>query len=151
MHDVSDIFIDILKMANRAWSSAESPSLCRARILLPAALLVVLKLEGPKGWFISEIAYVASVIAWAYYRLYEYPFRVMHSSFILAYRVTAQSPRSVSDDSFFGLITPDLPLLLYNNVLLGTLFFMHIYWFYLLLRVGYRIITESAAQASRSK
>lgn len=125
VHDASDIFIDVLKMTN------------------------LLKLEGPRGWFLSEAAYVASLVAWAYFRLYEYPFRVMHSSFILAYRVTATQPRSWDDGGPFGLVPPELPLLLYNNILLGLLLCMHVYWFYLLMRVGFRIVTESAAQASR--
>jgi len=58
VHDVSDVFIDTLKMAN------------------------YLKLDGARGWFGSEIAYVASLIAWAYWRLYQYPFRVLRGSFL---------------------------------------------------------------------
>ena len=77
------------------------------------------------------------------------PFRVMHSSFVLAYRVTPIAPRGYDGSGLFGLVPPELSLLLHNNVLLGLLLCMHFYWFYLLLRVGYRIITESAAQASR--
>ena len=30
-----------------------------------------LKLEGPRGWFASEIAYVTALVVWVYYRLYE--------------------------------------------------------------------------------
>lgn len=73
----------------------------------------------------------------------------MHSSVVLAYRVTPIAPRGYDGSGLFGLVPPELSLLLYNNILLGLLLCMHLYWFYLLLRVGYRIVTESAAQASR--
>ena len=125
VHDVSDIFIDVLKMSN------------------------LIKLEGPRGWFISEIAYVATLVSWAYYRLYQFPFRVMHSSYYFSYSVTSANENSDNNASFFGLFRADLPLLVHNNVLLGLLLCLHFYWFYMLLRVGYRIITESVTQASR--
>jgi hypothetical protein len=104
----------------------------------------LLKLEGRQGWFASEAVYVSSVVSWIYYRLYQFPFRVMHSSCVLAYRAS-QAP----DRGFLGVFAPDLPFLFHNNVLLACLLGMHVYWFYLLAMVGYRIITESAAQASR--
>ena len=125
VHDISDIFIDALKMVN------------------------LLKLEGRRGWFASEISYVATLVSWVYFRLYEYPFRVMYSSNVLAYKVTSAEHRTVANSGFMGLIPPDLSLLLYNNILLAILLCLHIYWFYLLVRIGLRIVSESVTQASR--
>jgi hypothetical protein len=122
VHDISDIFIDVLKMTN------------------------LLKLEGRQGWFASEIVYLSSVFSWIYYRLYQFPFRVMYSSCVLAYQASRAAD---AERGLWGVFAPDLPFLFHNNVLLTCLLGMHIYWFYLLAMVGYRIITESATQASR--
>lgn len=108
-----------------------------------------LKLEGPRGWFASEIAYVTALVVWVYYRLYELPFRVMHTVIVLSYRVCAPLPRV--SDGLLGLFPPDMPLLTESSILLVILFILHLYWTFLLVRVGYRIITESAAQASREE
>ena len=125
IHDISDIGIDLLKMVN------------------------FLKLEGPQGWFGSEIAYVAAVILWIYYRMYELPFRILYAVMVLSYRVCAPLPRVY--DGILGIFPPDLPLLTEASFLLIVLLGLHLYWFYLLARVGYRILTESAAQASREE
>lgn len=123
VHDVSDIFIDLLKMTN------------------------YLKLDGPKGWFGSEIAYVASLVAWVYWRLYRYPFRVLRGSWLEPYWLHAPQPRV--NDGMWGAMQFDLPLWIELNGLLFLLLGLHIYWFKLLLGVGWRIITESTREASR--
>jgi hypothetical protein len=125
VHDISDIFIDLLKMAN------------------------FLKLDGPRGAFISELAYVSAVVSWLYYRMYQYPFRVMHAAFVFSYRIAAVVPRL--DDGFLELFPTDVPFWQPTNLLLLVLQLLHIYWFYLLFMVGYRILTESTRQASRAE
>ena len=45
VHDISDIFLDLMKMAN------------------------YLKLEQGHGYFITEMAYTSCLVSWAYFRL----------------------------------------------------------------------------------
>jgi hypothetical protein len=125
VHDISDIFIDLLKMGN------------------------FLKMEGYRGLFISELAYVFAVVAWLYYRMFQFPFRVIHTAFVVSSRIVSVAPRL--DDGLLELFPPDVPFWQPANLLLGVLQLLHIYWFYLLAMVGYRIVTESARQASRAE
>jgi hypothetical protein len=125
VHDVSDILVDTLKMVN------------------------YLKLEGPRGLFASEIAYVSCVLGWIYWRLYQFPFRVIRGSFLETWQWNAPQPRV--NDFLFGFVLTDLPLYLHTNVLLTVLFGLHIYWGHLFLMIGYRILTESAREASRQE
>lgn len=127
IHDVSDIFVDLLKLVN------------------------YLKLEGPKGFFLSELAYASCVISWIYWRLYEFPFRVLKGSLIRPVQLVTRHSRSPT--TFFGieLWSPDLPYSTETNLLLFALLALHVYWFHLFLMIGYRILTESARAASRQE
>jgi hypothetical protein len=58
VHDVSDIFLDMLKLIN------------------------YLKLEGARGFFATEIAFALNLISWIYWRLYQFPLRVVRSSIV---------------------------------------------------------------------
>ena len=55
--------------------------------------------------------------------------------------------------SFLGLefFPSDLPWHFHLNVMLFCLLLLHIYWFHLFLMIGYRILTESAREASRQE
>jgi ceramide synthetase len=126
VHDVSDIFVDVLKMVN------------------------YLKLEGRAGWYASELAYVATVVAWVYYRLWEFPMRVTASSFSVAWRLFARPEWTFSWFDFVtGAYHAHMPYYAPLNICMFALQAMHVYWFYLLANVGYRIATESAREASR--
>jgi hypothetical protein len=127
VHDFSDIFVDLLKMVN------------------------YLKLENRKGFFASEIAYVLCVLSWIYFRLYEYPFRVLYGSLTVPYTLLLRTPRK--SYGFLGLefFPSDLPWHFHLNVMLLVLLLLHIYWFHLFLMIGYRILTESAREASRQE
>ncbi len=127
VHDVSDIFVDLLKMTN------------------------YLKVENAKGWFLTEISYVTCVVSWMYYRLYQFPFRAIFASFVEPLRLLAKHPRE--SITFLGLewFPPDLPLYTEMNALLFILLGLHIYWFHLFLMIGYRILTESVREASRQE
>lgn len=46
---------------------------------------------------------------------------------------------------------PDLPLLVEGTMLCCVLLVLHIYWLHLFLMIGYRILTESAREASRQE
>jgi hypothetical protein len=125
IHDVSDIFVDLLKMVN------------------------YLKLEGQKGFFLSEIAYVVCVLSWIYFRLYQFPFRIFRGSFLTPYVLLLRTPRV--SYSFLGLefFPSDLPWHFHLNVMLMALMVLHVYWFFLFLRIGLRIMNDSARDASR--
>jgi len=127
VHDVSDIFVDLLKMVN------------------------YLKLEGRRGYYASEAAYAACVAAWIYWRLYQYPLRVIRGSLVESFRVLAPLPRPVELGTFASFTVRDLPFWVELNVLLLTLFALHIYWGHLFAMIGYRILTESAREASRQE
>lgn len=125
VHDVSDIFVDVLKMVN------------------------FLKLEDRRGWFASEIAYVACVCAWVYWRLYQLPFRVIKGAFIDSKAVLAGENHTCTGiDCMFP---PNMPGFLALNSLLWLLQLLHIYWAHLFFMLGYRIVTESAREASRQE
>jgi hypothetical protein len=127
VHDVSDIFVDLLKMVN------------------------YLKLENRQGLFASEIAYIVCVLSWMYFRLYQFPFRVVRGSLTVPYTLLLRTPRE--SYSFLGLefFPSDLPWHFHLNVMLFALLLLHIYWFHLFLMIGYRILTESAREASRQE
>lgn len=130
IHDISDVFVDALKMVN------------------------YLKLEGRQGWFASEIAYVLCVLSWLYWRLYEYPFRVIPGAYHDVVIVLGHHPSSVHVPYVLGiplLSPPDTPYLVPMMGLLYLLQALHIYWFHLFLMIGYRILTESAREASRQE
>lgn len=65
VHDVSDIFVDAMKMAN------------------------YLKLEGRRGWFASEALYACTMVAWVYYRLYVFPVSIIGSTVFDVHRLWA--------------------------------------------------------------
>ena len=57
VHDVSDVFVDILKLLN------------------------YLKLEGPAGYFLDEMWFCLTIVGWVYWRLYLHPTHVMNATF----------------------------------------------------------------------
>jgi hypothetical protein len=125
VHDVSDVFVDLLKMVN------------------------YLKLEGPRGYFASEMAYVACVSGWVYWRLYQFPFRVIPGSMWAS--LVRFTPETYAE---YGWKTPflaEVPAMTFLCTLLCVLLVLHVYWAYLLFMVGYRILTESAREASRQE
>jgi ceramide synthetase len=128
VHDISDILVDALKMLN------------------------YLKLEGRQGLFASEISYVFCVASWFYWRLYEFPFRVIKSSAVDALDILP-ALRGVTSpyNSVWDFLQIDEGLLFYMNALLVLLFCLHVYWAHLFLLIGYRILTESVREASRQE
>ena len=141
VHDASDVFIDLLKMVNFS------------------------KLEGARGFFASEAAYVAAIVAWGWFRFYQYPARVLKAAIVEAFRV--RGPPLPGDGTLASALAQPLPALLdyyaavcagvgipvwpFGKYLLLFLLGLHFYWGYLLAMVGYRILTESAREASRQE
>lgn len=135
VHDVSDIFVDLLKLVNYT------------------------KLEGARGFFASEISYCACVLAWIYWRLYQFPLHVI-------YRMGLRSPHKVLEldnnqtfeftnpftgATFTQALVKDAPGYYFGTCLLLLLLALHVYWFHLFLMIGYRILTESVRDASRQE
>ena len=104
VHDVSDIFIDLLKLSNIA------------------------KLGNMQGFFLLEITWVGSMVAWAYWRLYHFP-RIIYGTLLAPWILYCPMPRLW--DGPLGLWVKELPLYVELNALLVILLSMHIYWFYL--------------------
>lgn len=148
VHDVSDIFVDLLKMVNYT------------------------KLEGKRGMFASEMAYAACIAAWLYYRMWQYPVRVWWDGcFTSPFRqfgagwpagaaslseALASGDLGVADWAQWIVHTSNtvgemVPFWGPGNVLLGTLFALHCWWFYLLARIGIRLALSGAREASRAE
>jgi len=127
IHDVSDIGVDLLKMFN------------------------YLKLEGTQGLFLSEIVYVGNLCSWMYWRLYIFPYYVIYSSAYESHVKLASHSKGdiLANINPFELwsIYPDYPLLIAMNGALVLLFLLHWYWFFLFVRIGYKIITKGAHEA----
>ncbi len=123
-------------------------ALCAVRCAL-CANSVQLKLTGhfnlggSRALFISEIAFVTTLLNWIYWRLYRFPVYVIYSA---AYYSRAYSfdPPLVSH-SLWELMEIDFwadKVGVYWRcvILLVVLLLLHIYWTYLLLRIAYKII-----------
>jgi ceramide synthetase len=139
VHDLSDIPVDVLKMVNYC------------------------KLEDMKGFFASEIAFILNLASWLYLRLYILPYRVMYSAWFESRKFATQNNTPPSAgwhkdgtfdqvESFIGnFFMDDLPMYWPNCLLLTLLFFMHIYWYLLFLRILMKIIRGSAHEAGKEE
>lgn len=93
-------------------------------------MLNLMKIDGPKDYFILESEYVVSLIVWIYERLYSLPIAFMRDGFM------------VMLDHYKGL--PMASVFRKEWVFcmeigcLWILYGLHIYWFILLIRLGYR-------------
>lgn len=85
-----------------------------------------LKLEDKAGYFLSEIAFTINCLVWVYFRLYVFPFRVLKSAFYEGQLASFWAP---------------------SCVLLSVLQVLHVFWFYLMLRIAYKVIYGSIHEA----
>ena len=154
LHDVSDIFIDLLKLCNYC------------------------KLEGPKGLFLVEGCFAATLLAWPPLRGYLFGVHVLfrgaiygarevgfHSSVLpaaaslalgggkssLGANVTGHVRGGQIGDGSFDLLTnlrnfPVIPSSAFPNAywscvsLLATILVMNVFWYYALLRILIKIL-----------
>ena len=113
VHDVSDIPLDFMLMSN------------------------MLKLEGPPFLFFVEISFVVNAFTWAYFRLYVFPFYLIDSALIGFHTLCADAHNG---DILANLFPSTMPFWLFANVMLVFLAVLHVWWFYLILRIAYKLI-----------
>lgn len=132
LHDFSDIFCDAMKLLN------------------------LLRFENARGFFLAEVAWVLCVLAFAYYRLYEFPVKIIYYALygnLLGYeegymcydlRQNLDDPAFVAENPVF---TPEYveSLCWWKGPWIGSfgliaLTCMHTWWTWLLLRIGYRVV-----------
>ena len=135
IHDSSDVLIDILKLVN------------------------YLQLEGMKYFFITEMTFCLNLISWVYFRLYLFP------AYILQYSMKANISSIINPDGSLNLynelknqLGEDSDIFYMITVIVGPfmilfiicIYFMHVYWFFLLLNILLKLIMkESANSASK--
>ena len=139
IHDVSDIFVDLLKMVNLSG------------------------LAGRAGGFASELAYASCIAAWCWYRFWQFPVRVLRCAIGYPFLVLgpplpgggglaaalAQPPAAWLAYLAAVIRAANIPIWAAGSLMLLFLFALHLYWGFLLFRIGYRILTQSAREASR--
>ena len=88
--------------------------------------------QGTVGVPGTEIMYVLNLIMWLVGRLYVFPVLVIYPILTLP----------LLQDIYTTIRWPFIPSL---KLLLCVLFVLHVYWFYLFVKVGYRLITAVSA------
>jgi len=86
-----------------------------------------LKIEGPKSFYIVEIVFVSNLLSWIYWRLYRFPSHVMYSAYYDSLGV-------------MGCPYDVFPLWIPTNGMLFVLLCLHVWWFFLFLRLGYYVV-----------
>lgn len=125
LHDFTDIPLDMLKMAN------------------------YLKLEGVRGLFASEIMFVITIVNWFYFRIYLYPVKILYSTAV-ELREASMSMEDAHDwTNLFP--NPGPPSWFLFNVLLATLYLLHIWWGFLLIRVLYGVLTKGPHETGKDE
>jgi hypothetical protein len=125
LHDATDIPLDLLKMAN------------------------YLKLEGAPGFFCSEIAFVVTIINWFYFRIFLYPVKLLYTAAV----ENREASMTMEDAHDWTNLFPEPgpPSWLLFNVLLTTLYLLHIWWGFLLLRVLFGVLTKGAHETGKEE
>ena len=117
IHDFSDIVLDLMKLCN------------------------YLKLEDSHGFYIVETVFALNIVAvWPYLRLYYFPVNVIWGGSFNGY---AKYCGPVEEDDFFLRVEACKKLgSCYNGgMLLCLLTCLHLFWYGLMLRILYKIIT----------
>jgi len=123
IHDTSDVPLDLVKITN------------------------YLKIQGSRGLFVTELIFVGNLVTWAYFRLFLYPTKCLYSALMESPIEINVSPEdfaamSLSDKISTSLSMPGHTL---SNILLNVLLGLHIFWYYLLLRILYKLIVGKKA------
>ena len=122
VHDTSDVFLDLMKMAN------------------------YLKVEGRHGLFITEICFMLNTyVAWPYLRLYVYPVFVISGQFL------GYQDKCTGVDGFVTTAwdVRRVPLWITARTAgLSILFLLHIFWWYILNRIGFKLVMGQSGRTA---
>ena len=115
VHDTSDVFLDLMKMAN------------------------YLKVEGRHGFFITEACFVLNTaVTWPYMRLYRFPAFVVQSV-VFGYHRLCTTNGHAGDP--WANPTPDIPGSWASSAALLTgLFLLHVFWWGLMIRIAVKLV-----------
>ena len=129
VHDISDVVLDIVKMLN------------------------MLRIEGPEGFYAAEICYALNLASWFYSRLVLFPVPIIQSGInlfnirsenYLCHTLngifTSGETFTATQESVFREMCLEWNTGHLCIVLLIILFCMHVWWFYLLVRIGVLLI-----------
>merc|ERR1712072_517839 len=113
-------------------------------------LVNYLKLDGRRGWYATEISYAACVVTWMYMRLWEFPTRALPASTYWAYTVAIE-PYWTDDKTLSQVVDERIPSWFLQLGFLALLQVLHIWWTFLLLRIGYKVAFGSVRSAAREE
>eukprot|EP00301_Raphidiophrys_heterophryoidea_P009171 c13511_g1_i1.p1 GENE.c13511_g1_i1~~c13511_g1_i1.p1 ORF type:complete len:381 (+),score=55.77 c13511_g1_i1:77-1144(+) len=100
-------------------------------------------LDSSTGLFLTEGCFAGVLLSWAYIRLYIYPVRILHSIFWHAGPVCEGTGKTAFQDPYWGCW-----ILRIFMLMLGC---MHYYWYYLFLKITYRLIQGTSAHSAGAK
>lgn len=102
------------------------------------------KLEGWNGLFVTEVMFVVLFVEWFYIRVYLYPVKLLQSSIFEA-KAICSPETSVLD------VGDNIPYWLVLNGLLVTLWFLHVWWGVLIVRLLVGILTKGSHAAAEDE
>uniref|UniRef100_K3W7A6 TLC domain-containing protein n=1 Tax=Globisporangium ultimum (strain ATCC 200006 / CBS 805.95 / DAOM BR144) TaxID=431595 RepID=K3W7A6_GLOUD len=108
-----------------------------------------LKLEGLRGLFVSELLFVATLIDWCYFRIYLYPTKLLYTTMI----ENREASMTMEDAHDFTKLFPypGPPSWLLFNVLLSTLYCLHIWWGFLIIRLAVGAVTKGTHETGKDE
>jgi ceramide synthetase len=122
IHDASDIIVDITQLFNHA------------------------HMEGSQFFFVGETCFLAMISGWFYTRIYYLPFRVIGSILIDGHQMCALK---FPGQPWKYPKCEGIPFWRGGALLLSVLVVMHIYWFYLFLRILVKVLTNSGTDKGK--
>ena len=104
-------------------------------------LCVYIGWEEMPYFFCTEFWFIANLVAWIYWRLYRFPL-------LLAGTFAFDNPyiQGVSTPDVYG---PQGNTYIGCQMLCGVLILMHIYWFFLFIKIAYRMIYEDNSEGEK--
>ena len=124
VHDASDVVLDVMKMTN------------------------YLKMEDAHGYFLTEICFVSNLMTWVYFRLYRFPYHVVYRGSWKGYAARCGAEGTIGTYER----CKSAGSCLQSDIGLGILCVLHGFWFFLMLKIAYKLLTgKKASQAGREE
>ena len=105
-------------------------------------------MEDAAGFFLTEIAFVAMLGTWLWWRLFVFPTRVL-SSVIFGYH--AMHADHHAGQPLSNLFPSTMPWWFASAALLCFLQCLHCWWFFLFVRIAYRLLAGGAHEAANEE